>query len=189
MHSVGTVKEELMKKAINRIHKRLCFFLINHILAGTGCWELKRLLLNSLGNSIGEGCKVVAPVICTGKLIVGANCWIGRDFCVNGNGTVTIGANCDIAPNVSFQTGGHLIGDESRRAGRGVKFDFHVGDGVWIGARATFLNGVTVGDGSVIAACACVANDTPPNTLCGGVPARVIKSLDGVVLKAEEATS
>lgn len=39
---------------------------------------------------------------CTGTLCIGANCWIGRNLTVHGNGSVIIGDNCDIAPDVTF---------------------------------------------------------------------------------------
>ena len=52
-----------------------------------------------------------------------------------------------------------------------------IGDNVWIGANATILPGVTIGDESVVAAGALVNKDVQPHTLVGGVPAKVIKSL------------
>lgn len=51
-------------------------------------------------------------------------------------------------------------------------------DEVWIGAGATLLPGVRVGQGSVVAAGAVVNRDVPPFTVVGGVPARVLKELD-----------
>ncbi|MDX9905750.1 MAG: acyltransferase [Bacteroidales bacterium] len=50
-----------------------------------------------------------------------------------------------------------------------------IGDNVWIGMRAIILKGVTIGDGAVVAAGAVVTRDVPPNTVVGGVPARVIR--------------
>lgn len=50
-----------------------------------------------------------------------------------------------------------------------------IGNKVWIGANVTVLKGVTIGDGAVIAAGSVVNKDIPPNTLAGGVPAKVIK--------------
>ena len=160
------------------IKRKLCFFLVNKLLAGTRHFSQKRKILNWAGFKIGEGTKVVGPVYCTAELRIGRNCWIGRDFSVDGNGTVVIGDNCDLGPNVSFQVGGHQIGTSERRAGKGVIFQTVVGNGCWICANSTILGGVTVGDGCVVAACGCVAGDVPPNVLTGGVPARVIRHLE-----------
>jgi len=48
---------------------------------------------------------------------------------------------------------------------------------VWIGASATILPGVTIGENSIVAAGAVVHKDIPPNTLVAGVPAKIIKSI------------
>ena len=54
----------------------------------------------------------------------------------------------------------------------------HIGKNVWIGANATVLAGVTIGDGAVVAAEAVVTKDVEPNTIVGGVPAKVIKKIE-----------
>ena len=51
----------------------------------------------------------------------------------------------------------------------------HIGKQVWIGSNATILPGVTIGDGAIVAAGAVVAKYVPPNTVVGGVPAKIIK--------------
>jgi acetyltransferase-like isoleucine patch superfamily enzyme len=53
-----------------------------------------------------------------------------------------------------------------------------IGQNVWIGAHATILPGVTIGDGAIVAAGAVVTKDVPGNTIAGGVPARFIKNID-----------
>ncbi len=53
-----------------------------------------------------------------------------------------------------------------------------VGKNVWIGANATVLPGVTIGDGSIIAAGAVVTKDVPTNVIVGGVPAKIIKNIE-----------
>lgn len=156
----------------------LAVYLVNHVISGTYLYEEKRRLLNSAGFSLGEGTKVVGPVVCPGKLKTGRNCWLGKNLTIHGNGTVEIGDNCDIAPDVTFLTGGHAIGSPERRAGEGQKYTISVGDGCWIGARATLGRNITIGKGCVVAACACVMKDVPENTLVGGVPARIIRKLD-----------
>ena len=100
--------------------RRIVLFMVNKVYAGTSSkhFEAKRRLLNStVGFEIGEGTRIVAPIECTGTLKTGKACWIGKNLKVNGNGSVVIGDNCDIGPEVTFQTGGHEIGDASRRAG------------------------------------------------------------------------
>ena len=54
----------------------------------------------------------------------------------------------------------------------------HIVKNVWIGANATVLAGVTIGDGAVVAAGAVVAKDVAPNTIVGGIPAKVIKKIE-----------
>lgn len=161
------------KGFINRIR----WFKVNHLYTGTKFFDKKCELLRKMGYQIGENTKIVGPLFCTGQLTVGSNCWIGKNFAVNGNGAVMIGDCCDIAPEVTFQTGSHQIGNHSRRAGEGVNQNIQVGNGCWIGVRSTILGGVQIGEGSVVAACACVTRDVQPDTLVGGIPAKTIKEL------------
>lgn len=110
-------------------------FFVNHLFAGTRFFSIKRKLLRSMGHQIGNDTKVVAPLTTTVKLKIGDNCWIGREFAAYGNGTVTIGNCCDIAPRVSFHTGGHEFGTSERRAGIGRIYHITVGDGCWLGGE------------------------------------------------------
>lgn len=55
------------------------------------------------------------------------------------------------------------------------RISVEIGNDVWIGARATILEGITVGDGAVVAAGAIVTKDVPPYAIVGGVPAKIIK--------------
>ena len=151
---------------------------VNHLLAGTRYFAAKRNLLRSVGYALGEGTKVVGPIHCSGTLVTGENCWIGRGVTIHGNGTVVLGDNCDIAPEVAFLTGGHEIGDSGRRAGKGEIYTVTVGSGTWIGARATLGRNIRVGRGCVIAACACVMEDVADNRMVAGVPAREIRTLE-----------
>lgn len=57
--------------------------------------------------------------------------------------------------------------------------------GVWIGAGAIILQGVTIGEFSIVAAGAVVINDVPPYSIVGGVPARVIKMIQRDKLNEE----
>jgi len=53
-----------------------------------------------------------------------------------------------------------------------------IGRGVWLGARVIVLRGVTIGDNSVVAANSVVTRDIPNNVLAGGIPAKVIRSIE-----------
>lgn len=134
-------------------------------------------LLRSYGFTVGDGTRIVGPVSIDGKLRLGKDVFVGKDFAICGNGTVTIGDRCDIAPRVCFLTGTHQIGGAERRAGKGQTLDTFVGSGTWIGAGSLILPGVTIGSGCVIAAGSVVTGDIPDNTLCAGVPAKVKKHL------------
>ena len=53
-----------------------------------------------------------------------------------------------------------------------------IGDNVLVGANAVVIEGVQVGNGSVVAAGAIVTKDVPENVVVAGVPARIIKEID-----------
>ena len=153
-------------------------FSVNHLCSGTKFFSLKSTLLRWIGWKIGDNVKVVGPIDCSGRLVVGNNSWIGKNLKIYGNGIVNIGSNCDLGPNVTFLTGGHSIGDKYRRAGKGETYSITVRDGTWIGANTTLCGNIDIGESSVVAACACVNKSVMSNTLVGGVPARIIKELD-----------
>ena len=119
----------------------------------------------------------MGPLYCSGSLAIGADCWIGRGFSVHGNGSVEIGDRCDLGPEVAILTGGHEISGRERRAGKGLSYNVRIGNGVWIGARATLYNNIKIGDSAVIAACACVRENVENDTMAGGVPAKPIMEL------------
>lgn len=162
------------------ITKKICIIMVNYVFTGTSKFncKIKRKLLNVLGYKIGDNTTIVGPIDLRGNLIVGKNCWVGKNLKINGNGTVIIGDNCDLGPEITFQTGGHKIGTSERRAGEGISFVQKVGSGTWVGGRVTICNETQIGKGCIIAACACVIKDVSDNTLVGGVPAREIRRLD-----------
>lgn len=90
---------------------------------------------------------------------------------------VTIKENASIAFGVLICTSSHKIGGDDRRAGESDRRPVVIGRGCWIGARATILPGVRVGDGCVVASGAIVNKDCEPNSLYAGVPARKIKTI------------
>ena len=75
---------------LKTIKKRIVIYLVNHTLAGTRFFSEKRNLLRSIGYEIGENTKIVGPIYNTGTLRIGANCWIGCNLTVHGNGIWTL---------------------------------------------------------------------------------------------------
>ncbi|HET6249633.1 MAG TPA: DapH/DapD/GlmU-related protein [Tepidisphaeraceae bacterium] len=59
---------------------------------------------------------------------------------------------------------------------RALKTNTRIGSNCFIGGRSIILPGVTIGDGSIVAAGAIVTKDVPPGSIVAGNPARVIRS-------------
>lgn len=85
---------------------------------------------------------------------------------------IHIGKNVHIAREASIRDyDGHYIESPSYRTAKPV----YIGDNVWIGYRALIMKGVTIGEGSIIAANAVVTKDVPPHCIVAGNPARIIR--------------
>ncbi len=134
---------------------------------------------------LGDNCRVMfGSYICTytsdsrpGEgIVAGPNCWFGIHSTVSsGQGGIFMGENVLIGPGAILVTGNH----EYRAGGQLVDKRYFgkpitIGNNVWIGANATILGGVTIGDHAVIAAGAVVIKDVGQGKVVGGVPAKEI---------------
>ena len=144
-------------------------------------FALRRAFLRAAGVSIATDASVCGRgwIYGRGTLAIGGGTWLSPGVIIftHLDAPVTIGDNCDIGPGVEFITGSHTVGSAARRAGMGTARPIVVENGCWIGAGARILGGVRIGAGSVVAAGAVVIGDVPGNSLVGGVPAVVKKSL------------
>lgn len=112
----------------------------------------------------------------------GQNITVGRNVFINAGcrfqdqGGIALGDGALIGHNVVLATLNH---DEDP-ARRHILHPAPIvlGKNVWIGANATVVPGVTIGNGAIVAAGAVVTKDVPPNTVAGGIPARVIKEIE-----------
>ena len=152
------------------------------LLPPTRLFGLKRLLLRTLGVVVGDGTRVCGAVqfFGGGKVAIGRDCWIGLNvrFYTSPAANVTIGDNCDIAPETCFMTGTHEMGGPDRRAGPGRSDHVWIGGGTWIGVRSTLLGGAEIGRGSIVGAGSLVlGRETEANSLLMGSPAKVMRQL------------
>lgn len=92
---------------------------------------------------------------------------------------IEIGEHVMIGPRCLFETMNHSLVHAEDGSRHGPAKSIFVEDYCWIGARVTILPGVRIGKGSVVAAGAVVTEDVPPYVVAGGVPARVIKKIEG----------
>lgn len=106
---------------------------------------------------------------------IGKNVFINFDCTFLDLGGITIEDNVLIAPKVSLLSEGHPVSAENRHAL--VPKAIHIKKNAWIGAGATILQGVTIGENAIVASGAVVSKDVPDNTVVGGIPARIIKTI------------
>ena len=106
---------------------------------------------------------------------IGKNGFINFDCIFLDLGGIVIEDNVLIAPKVSLLSEGHSVSPANRQGL--VPGPIHIKKNVWIGANATILPGVTVGENAVVAAGAVVTKDVPDNTIVGGVPAKFIRNI------------
>jgi len=113
-----------------------------------------------------------------GDIEIGDNTNIGSNCQIFSAGSVRIGKDVLIAAYSYLVGGGHIHDDpytpiiHQGRTARGIVIE----DNVWVGAAVKVLDGVTIGEGSIIAAGAVVTADIPSYVIAGGMPAKVIRS-------------
>ncbi|SFI94457.1 sugar O-acetyltransferase [Caulobacter sp. UNC279MFTsu5.1] len=140
--------------------------------------QIRALFGELTGRAVDETFALIPPFYTES----GVHIRVGRNVFVNQNctfydlGGIDIGDDVMIGPNVSLITSGHPV-EPSRRRDGVVARPIVIGRNVWIAAGATIIGGVTVGENSVVAAGSVVTRDVPPDTLVGGNPARVIRSI------------
>lgn len=139
--------------------------------------EVRDLLSELFGYRVPKTFRVFPPFYTDfGKNItIGENVFINACCHFQDHGGISIGAGSQIGHNVVFATLNHALLPEERQIT--YPAPIILGKNVWIGSNSTILQGVTIGDNAVVAAGAVVNRDVPANTIVGGVPAKVIKTL------------
>ena len=139
--------------------------------------ETRELFSKLIGKEVDNEFRVFPPFYTDfGKNIhLGKNVFINSGCCFQDQGGIEIGDGTLIGHQVVIATLNHDLRPQSRADMFPKKVK--IGKNVWIGAHATILQGVIIGDNSVVAAGAVVTKDVPTNTVVGGVPAKTIKQL------------
>jgi acetyltransferase-like isoleucine patch superfamily enzyme len=139
--------------------------------------EIRALFSELIGKKVDESFLLIPPFYTAGgdEIRVGHNVFVNQNCTFYDLGGLDIANDVMIGPNVSIITTGHPLEPSQRRAtiGKPIVIERNV----WIATGATIVGGVTVGENSVVAAGSVVTKDVPPNTLVGGNPAQVIRSI------------
>ena len=113
----------------------------------------------------------------------GSHIKVGKNFFANYNCTiidvapVTIGDNCQLAPNVAIYTAGHPVHPVSRNSMYEYGIEVTIGDNVWIGGNTVILPGVHIGSNTVIGAGSVVTKDIPDWCVAAGNPCKVVRKI------------
>ncbi len=146
--------------------------------------------LSRAGVTLGAGVVLgrASRIECSGSvehvgkgIVIGDRSAFGGECFFGAAGGIRIGSDVIVGQRVRFHSENHRYGrlDVLIREQGVTHKGIVVGDNCWIGAGAVFLDGARVGAGCVVAANAVVAGRFPPNTVIGGVPAKVIRRREG----------
>lgn len=140
------------------------------------------MLINPGGEICFRGRVIAADEVelqSSGKLTIGANTTINRYSRIVAFEQIEMGDNVMLAQFVTIVDHDHKFSSSDN----GLAFDGYetkpvrIGNNVWVGEKASILKGCTVGDNVIIAAHSLVNKDVPPNSVVGGVPAKVLKTI------------
>lgn len=131
-----------------------------------------------IGKELDSTVSLIPPLYASGegKTRLGRNVFINQNCTMYDLGGIDIADDVMIGPNVSLITSGHPVAPSQRRAGVTAS-PIVIERNVWIAANVTVIGGVTIGENSVIAAGSVVTKDVPADTLVGGNPAKIIRSI------------
>lgn len=139
--------------------------------------SIRNLLSEIIGVRIDESTTVFAPFYTNfGRFTsIGKNVFINHACSFLDMGGITLEDDVLIGPRVNLVTENHPLDPADRRAL--ITKPIMIKKNAWIGAGATILPGVTIGENAVVAAGSVVSKDVPANVVVGGVPAKTIRSI------------
>jgi len=145
--------------------------------ASTHIDQVRERLSEIIGSQIDKSTRIFPPFYTNfGRFItLGKNVFINHACSFVDMGGITIEDDVLIGPKVNLITENHPLDPADRQAL--LLKPIVIKRNAWIGAAATILPGVTIGENAVVAAGAVVTTDVLPNTVVGGVPAKIIKTI------------
>jgi acetyltransferase-like isoleucine patch superfamily enzyme len=159
----------------NRVVARTIRLCVEMNASATDIDQVRQRLSEIIGSQIDASTTIFPPFYTN----FGRNTSLGKNVFINHAcsfldiGGIIIEDDVMIGPRVNITSENHPLDPDDRKAL--IPKPVIIKRNAWIGAGATILPGVTVGENAVVAAGAVVSRDVPANTLVAGVPARQVR--------------
>lgn len=179
---INFLKRHTLKQILMVILEDHLRFIVGSLPGYEGVW-LRRLVYRPLFKKIGKNSLITFNVNIEHayNITAGDYLGIGSGSYIDGRGGIEFGDFVLIGPNVFIGSSNHISSNKNNqpRMFCGHKFKpVKVGSNVWVGANAVICPGVTIGDGSIIAAGSVVTKNVPSGVLFAGNPAVAIKNIE-----------
>ena len=137
--------------------------------------EIKRQLFRRVGKNV----FIEPDFICEmgNNISIGDNVFMNFGCIIFDMGEVSIGNNVMFGPRVGIYTTNHAFDPDERIANVVISKPVHIGNRVWVAADVKIVQGVTIGDDSIIGAGSVVTKDIPAGVIAAGNPCRVIRAI------------
>lgn len=141
--------------------------------------DLRNKIMKQLFKNVGENVWIEPDFRCEfGKNItIGDNVYINFGCIILDCSEVTIGFHTLLGPNIGLYAANHSTDATERINGGCYGKPIHIGNNVWLGGDVKVLQGVTIGDNTIIGAGSIVTKDIPDNVIAVGNPCKVIRKI------------
>lgn len=168
-------KMNFVSRSLKKISKVVALFqeiiIINEIVQLIPSHTVRLAFYRKMGMTVGKESRIYRKCYLQklDNIIIGENCIIGFFCRLDGRGKLKIGNNVNISSYTIMETGSHDF--ETFKE----KYEpITISDNVWICTRSTILQGVTIGEGAIVAAGSTVTKNVPPYVIVAGSPAKPV---------------
>ena len=182
-HYIFSFSRRGKRSVINFFHITILKYFAKGISFGKGvCFHGDNYISSTDGGSIKFGhnvniCRNVKIISQSASVTIGDNVYIGEGSIIVAKQDIHIGDNVLLGEYVVIRDQSHCTDIMPIRLAGFSTSPIKIESGVWVGAKATVLQGVTICEGAVIGAHALVNSNIPGKTLAAGIPAKVLKAL------------